>query len=106
MPLTNLSDTRPARFPSPYTVHTIVNVRLWAIQLQVPAEPAKTGFNYPQVVVEADDLDQARELAKQRVRQENAGSLLAPDEIKVRATAEIGLENIWIFNDQGFHNFE
>ena len=28
-------------------------MRLWAIELQVPAEPAKTGFNYPQVVVEA-----------------------------------------------------
>jgi hypothetical protein len=106
MRFTHPSDTRPARFPAPPSAYKVGNVRLWAIQLRVPAEPAKRGFNYPQVVVEADDLDQAQELAKQRFRQENAGSLLQPNEIRVWASAEVGLENIWIFNDQGFHNLE
>jgi hypothetical protein len=106
MRFTNPSDTRPARFPSLQSAYIVGNVRLWAIELQVPAEPATTGFNYPQVVIEADDLDQARELAKQRIRQENAGRLLQPNEIRVWASAEIGLENIWIFNDCRFHDLE
>ena len=86
----------------------IAAVRLWAIELQVLTGPAKTGFSCPQVqvIVEADDVDEASKLAKERIRLENQGASLGPDDVQVRATAEIGLENIWIFNDQGFRNVE
>jgi hypothetical protein len=90
------------------SLHIIADVRLWAIQLEVLTGPTKTGLGCPQVqvIVEADDVAEARKLAKQRIRLENPGAPLGPDDVQVRATAEIGLENIWIFNDQGFRNIE
>ena len=81
-------------------------MRLWAIQVEVSGGSARASTTYPQVIVEADNMDEARERAKERVRRENSCRLLGPDDIKVHATSEIGLENIWIFNDARFHNVE
>jgi len=71
----------------------------------VPCEHAGTGVAYPQVIVEAADVNEAAERAKERLQRENSSGTRA-EGITVQATAEISLENIWLFNDQRFRNVD
>jgi hypothetical protein len=80
-------------------------VRLWAVQLRVPCEHAGTGFAYPQVIVEAGDVNEAAERAKERLQHEKP-NITRPEGITVQATAEISLDNIWLFNDERFRNVD
>lgn len=81
--------------------NTISDVRLWAIQLKVALGRGHTS-RYPQFIVEAVDAREAAARARERLCQENANSAVRPEQIEIETTAEIGLENIWLFNDERF----
>jgi hypothetical protein len=71
-----------------------------ALQLAPTALPA--GFHCRVPI--SGDINQAAERAKERLRQETPGVRM--EEITVQATAEIGLENIWVFNDAHFRRVD
>ena len=78
-------------------------MRLWAVQLRVlyPSGRRLTIAD-PQIFIEAEGRDEAQQKAVQWFRMGNDDSVPLPVEIEVCALVEIGLENIWVFNDDRF----